>query len=157
MCFFLGDKYNGSITFKVIWVSKSALAASPAVYSSRIPRANQDKQIPPPRQSTQKPQKKQACGQHQGRHALTRATIHDNARQEREQRLPVWSRECRLSAVPIQTWRPKKRPKVGLAILLGSILSIRLRRSWRQTDWWCPYRACFVAGCEHQVIPWLHR
>ena len=95
MWFFLGDKFNGSIfdyirgqhdvlkvTFKVIWVSKSALAASPAVYSSRIPRANQDKQNPPPRQSTQKPQQKQACGQHQGRHALTRATMHDNARRE---------------------------------------------------------------------------
>ena len=56
MCFFLGDKFNGSIfddirgqhdvlkvTFKVIWVSKSALAASPAVYNSSIPRGNQDK------------------------------------------------------------------------------------------------------------------
>ena len=65
MLFFLGDKFNGSIfddirgqhdvlkvTFKVIWVSKRALAASPAVYSSRIPRGNQDKQNPPPRQST---------------------------------------------------------------------------------------------------------
>ena len=63
--FCLGDKFNGSIfddirgkndvfnvTFKVIWVSKSDLAASPAVYNSRIPRANQDKQNPPPGQST---------------------------------------------------------------------------------------------------------
>ena len=31
-----------------------------------------------------------------------------------------------MSTVPIQTWRPKKWPKVGLAILLGSRLSIRL-------------------------------
>ena len=99
MWFFLGDKFNGSIfddirgqrdvlnvTFKVIWVSKSALAASPAIYSSRIPRGNQDEQNPPPRQSTQKPQQKQACGQHQLRHALrpTRATMHDNARQGKE-------------------------------------------------------------------------
>ena len=79
MWFFLDDKFNGSIfddirgqhdvlkvTFKVIWVSKSPLAASPAVYSSRVPPFNQDKQNPPPRQSTQNPQQKQACGQHQG-------------------------------------------------------------------------------------------
>ena len=78
MCVFLGDKFNGSIldyirgqhdvlkvTFEVIWVSKSALAASPALYSSRIPRANQNKQNAPPWQSTQKPQQKQARGQHQ--------------------------------------------------------------------------------------------
>ena len=68
MWFFLGDKFNRSIFFdikgqhdvlkvksKVIWVSKSALGASSAVYSSRIPRANQDGQNPPPRLSTQKP------------------------------------------------------------------------------------------------------
>ena len=35
------------VTFKVIWVSKSALGASPAVYSNRIPRANQDEQTSP--------------------------------------------------------------------------------------------------------------
>ena len=59
--FFLGDKFNGSIyfdirgqhevlkfKFKVIRVSKSALGASPAFYISRIPRANQDEQNPPP-------------------------------------------------------------------------------------------------------------
>ena len=56
---------------------------SPAVCNSRIPRANQDEQNQSPRLSTQKPQQKQACGQHQGRHALTRATIPDNARQGR--------------------------------------------------------------------------
>ena len=80
MCFFLCDKFNGSIfddirvqhdvlkvNVKVILVSKSALAASSAVYSSRIPRINQDEQSPPPRQSTQKPQQKQGSGQHQGR------------------------------------------------------------------------------------------
>ena len=50
----------------VIRVSKSALGASYAVYIIRIPRANQEEQNPPPRQSTQKPQQKQACGQHQG-------------------------------------------------------------------------------------------
>ena len=66
--FFLGDTFNGSIfddirgqldvlkvTFKVIWVSKcalAALAASPGVNSSRILRGNQDKQNPPPQQST---------------------------------------------------------------------------------------------------------
>ena len=90
MCFFLGDKFNGSIcsdirgqhdvlkvNFEVIRVSNSAIGASPAVYSSRIPRANQDELNPPPRQSTQKPQQKQACGQHQVGHSLTRATIHD--------------------------------------------------------------------------------
>ena len=94
--FFLGGKFNGSIyfdirgqhevlkfKFKVIWVSKSALGASPVLYCSRIPRSNQDEQNPPPRQSTQTPRQKQACGQHQGRHAPTRATIHDNARQGR--------------------------------------------------------------------------
>ena len=83
MWFFLGDKFNGSIffdirgqhdvlkvTFEVIRVSKSALGTSPAVYSSRIPRANQDEQNPPPRKSTQNPQQKQACGQHQRRHSL---------------------------------------------------------------------------------------
>ena len=65
MWFFLGDKFNGSVfddirgqhdvlkvTFKIIWVSKSALAASPAVCSSRIPRGNQDQKNPPTRQST---------------------------------------------------------------------------------------------------------
>ena len=71
-----------TVKFKVIWVSKRALGASSAVYSSRIPRANPDGQNPPPRLSTQKPQQKQACGQHQGRHALTRATIRDNAVRE---------------------------------------------------------------------------
>ena len=137
--FCLGDKCNGSIcfdirgqhdvlkvNFEVIRVSKSTLGASPAVYTSRIPRANQDEQNPPPRQSTQKPQQKQACGEHQRRHSVTRPTIHDNARQRRGQRLHVCSRECRLFTVPIQTWRPKKWPKAGLAILLGSRLSIRL-------------------------------
>ena len=44
--------------------------ASGAVYSSRIPRATQDEQNPP-WESTQIPQQKQACGQHQGRQALT--------------------------------------------------------------------------------------
>ena len=39
--------------------------ASIAVYSSRIPRANQDEQNPPPWQSTQISQQKQACEQHQ--------------------------------------------------------------------------------------------
>ena len=58
--------------------------ASVAVYSSRIPRANQDEQNPPPWQSTQIPQQKQECEQHQGRQALTKATIHDNARQGKE-------------------------------------------------------------------------
>ena len=38
--------------------------ASVAVYSSRIPRANQDEHNPPPWQSTQIPQQKQACEQH---------------------------------------------------------------------------------------------
>ena len=94
----LGDKFNGSIffdirgqhdvlkvNFEVVRVSKTALGVSPAVYCSRIPRANQDEPNPPPRQSTQKPQKKQACGQlHQGINSLSRATIHDNARQGRE-------------------------------------------------------------------------
>ena len=97
MWVFLGGKFNESIyfdirgqhevlkfKFKVIWVSKSALGSSPVFYCSRIPRANQDEQHPPPRQSIQKPQQKQACRQHQGRHALTRATIHVNARQGRE-------------------------------------------------------------------------
>ena len=97
MWFCLVDKFNGSIFFdirdqhdvlkincEVIRVSKSALGASPAVYSSRIPRDNQDEQNPPLRQSTQKLQQKQACGQHQRIHSLTRATIHDNARQGRE-------------------------------------------------------------------------
>ena len=97
MCFFLVDKFNGSIffdirgqhdvlqvNFQVIRVSKNAIGASPAVYSSRIPRSNQDEQNPPLRQSTQKPQQKQACGHHQRKHSLTRATIHDNARQGRE-------------------------------------------------------------------------
>ena len=46
--------------------------------------------------STQIPQQKQACKQHQGRQALTKATIHDNARQGKEWRPPVWSREFRL-------------------------------------------------------------
>ena len=98
MWFCLVDKFNGSIffdsrgqhdvlkvNFEVIRVvSKSALGASLAFYSSRIPRANQDEQNPPPRQSTQKLQQKQACGQHQGRNSLTRATIHDNASQGSE-------------------------------------------------------------------------
>ena len=81
MCFFLVDTFNGSIffdirrqhdvlkvNFQVIMVSKNALGASPAVYSSRIPRSNQDEQNPPPRQSIQNPQQKQACGQHQRKH-----------------------------------------------------------------------------------------
>ena len=64
MWFCLVDKFNGSIffdirgqhdvlkvNFQVIRVSKNALGASPAVYSSRIPRSNQDEKNPPPLQS----------------------------------------------------------------------------------------------------------
>ena len=67
----------------------------------------------------------------------------DNEHQGREQRPSVWSRECRLSTVPIPTWRPKKWSKVGPAILLGSRLNIWLWWSWRQTHGWCPYGAFF--------------
>ena len=54
------------------------------IIPDNVPRANQDAQNPPPWQSTQIPQQKQECEQHQGRQALTKATIRDNARQGKE-------------------------------------------------------------------------
>ena len=38
-------------------------------------------------QSTQIPQQKQACEQHQGRQALTKTTMHDNAQERNNDRL----------------------------------------------------------------------
>ena len=73
----------------------------------------------------EQPQQKQACEQHQGRHAHTIATIQVitmHVREDISDRLF----ELENADSPIKTWRPKKWPKVGLAILLGSRLSIRL-------------------------------
>ena len=109
--FFLGDKFNGSIfdyirgqhdvlkvTFKVIWVSRSALAASPAVYSSCIPRGNQDKQNPPKNRHKNRIKSKQLDSTKEDMHLLGQLYTTMHIREGNSDRLfEVENADCPLS------------------------------------------------------------
>ena len=96
---------------------------------SRIPRANQDEQNLPPgnrhKNRNNSNTVKHVDSTKEDLYLLGQQYMTMYVREGNSDRLFVVEKD-RLSTVPIQTWRPKKWPKVGLAILLGSRLSIRL-------------------------------